>query len=473
MRVLQETGMSITSIATSHWKADGSYIASHAGTVWMGQIAVMAFAVTDTFITGRIAPGALAALSVGTAIFISIYIGLQGFIQTLLPIWAQLHGAQQPLALGASVRQSLYVTLVACVLGILVLLQGGAIMQLVRVPAALRGEVNTYLHIQALALPLALLGRVFNTFSQSMGQARWVTRLQMASLAVKVPLSLWLGFGGLGVPALGLAGCALATLITYALFVLAACWLLRHHADYAPYQVWQRLEAPHMPTLRAFLRLGLPGAFTIWIEVTSFTAMALLIAPFGTLASGSQQIAGNVAAVLYMWPLALAIATSARISYWHGAGYYARAQVALRTGLLLSIASAMLAAIVLILLRHQVAGWYADASHAALIEAAAALLPLVALYHIADAAQVTALFALRCYHVVRMPAAVYGVLLWGIGIGGGYMLSGASWAWLGIEWRGAPAFWLASLVGLSAVAAILLWLLARVAAQASLEHVQR
>lgn len=346
-------------------------------------------------------------------------------------------------------------------------------MQLVRVPAALRADVNTYLHIQALALPLALLGRVFNTFSQSMGQARWVTRLQMASLAVKAPLSAWLGFGGLGVPALGLAGCALATFITYALFVLAACWLLRHHADYAPYQVWQWPQAPHMPTLRAFLRLGLPGAFTIWIEVTSFTAMALLIAPFGTLASGSQQIAGNVAAVLYMWPLALAIATSARISYWHGAGQYVRAQHALQTGLLFSITSALAAALLLVLLRQQVAGWYADAGHAALIDAAAALLPLVALYHIADAAQVTALFALRCYHVVRMPAVLYGLLLWGVGIGGGYVLSTTAYTWMGMEWKGASAFWLTSAVALSAVAMLLLWMLARVAAQASLEHAQR
>lgn len=465
--------MSIVSHTASRWGADAQSIASHAGTIWIGQIAAMAFAVTDTFITGRIAPEALAALSVGTAIFISIYIGLQGVIQTLLPIWAQLHGAQQPLALGASVRQSLYIALAASVLGVVVLLQGNAIMHVARVPVALRTDVNTYLHIQALALPLALLGRVFHTFSQSMGQARWVTRLQMTSLAIKVPLSVWLGFGGLGVPAMGLAGCALATFITYALFVLAACWLLRHHADYAPYQVWQRLQAPHMPTLRAFLRLGLPGAFTIWIEVTSFTAMALLIAPFGTLASGSQQIAGNVAAVLYMWPLSLAIATSARISYWQGAGHYVRAQGTLQTGLLFSVTSAVAAAILLVLLRQQVAGWYADTGHTALINATTVLLPLVALYHVADATQVIALFALRCYHVVRMPAVVYGLLLWGVGIGGGYILSHNSWTWLGMEWGGASVFWLTSVIALSAVAITLLWLLLRVAVQASLEHTQR
>ena len=53
-------------------------IARHAGTVLVGQLAVMAFGVTDTIVAGRYAEGALAALSVGSAIFISVYVSLMG-----------------------------------------------------------------------------------------------------------------------------------------------------------------------------------------------------------------------------------------------------------------------------------------------------------------------------------------------------------------------------------------------------------
>ena len=55
------------------------------------------------------------------------------------------------------------------------------------------------------------------------------------------------------------------------------------------------------------------------VEVTSFTLMALFIARQGTTASAAHQIASNLAALLYMVPLSLAIATSARVSYWLGA----------------------------------------------------------------------------------------------------------------------------------------------------------
>ena len=45
-------------------------IAGQAGTVLVGQLAVMAFGVTDTIVAGRFSEDALASLSVGAAIFI-------------------------------------------------------------------------------------------------------------------------------------------------------------------------------------------------------------------------------------------------------------------------------------------------------------------------------------------------------------------------------------------------------------------
>ena len=41
------------------------------------------------------------------------------------------------------------------------------------VPAALRGEVLAYLGVLALALPPALLFRLYSTLNQSLGKPRW------------------------------------------------------------------------------------------------------------------------------------------------------------------------------------------------------------------------------------------------------------------------------------------------------------
>ena len=104
-------------------------IARHAGTVLVGQLAVMAFGVTDTIVAGRYAESALAALSVGAAIFISVFVSLMGVLQALLPVWAELHGADRRSEVGRSVRQSLYLSGITIAIGMAVLLFPGAVLR--------------------------------------------------------------------------------------------------------------------------------------------------------------------------------------------------------------------------------------------------------------------------------------------------------------------------------------------------------
>jgi multidrug resistance protein, MATE family len=70
-------------------------ISRNAASVWVGQLAAMGFGITDTVVAGRHSDGALAALSVGYAIFISVYVALVTLVQALLPVWAELHGAKR------------------------------------------------------------------------------------------------------------------------------------------------------------------------------------------------------------------------------------------------------------------------------------------------------------------------------------------------------------------------------------------
>lgn len=79
------------------------------------------------------------------------------------------------------------------------------------------------------------------------------------------------------------------------------------------------MEAPNWKVLKEFLRLGIPAALSVLVEVTSFTMMALFISRQGMVASASHQIATSVATLLYIIPLALGIACSARVGYWLGA----------------------------------------------------------------------------------------------------------------------------------------------------------
>ena len=432
-------------------------IAHHAGTVLVGQLAVMAFSVTDTIVAGRYAEGALAALSVAAAIFISVFVSLMGVLQALLPVWAELHGARREHEVGRSVRQSLYLCAATIVIGMAVLLYPGALLRLTEVPDAMRAEVERYLGVLAFALAPALLFRLFSTLSQSLGLPKVVTTLQLVALLIKLPLSIWFTFGGAGLPAMGLVGCGWATLVVNWLLLASAVWLLRNEVTYRACGIWQRMEAPDWLQIGQFARLGVPAGLAVLVEVTSFTLMALFIARLGTAASAAHQIASNLTALAYMVPLSLAIATSARVSWWLGAENPVRARHACRTGLLLAVACALVLAALMLLLRNQLANIYSD--NPQVIAVSAVLLMATALYHLADAVQTICVFVLRCYRVTVAPLLIYCTLLWGVGLGGSYAL-----AYRGLgPWpamQSPLAFWLMSALALVFTAllfAALLW----------------
>ncbi len=433
-------------------------ILRHAGTVLVGQLAVMAFGVADTMIAGRHSPQALATLSLASSIYISIYVALNGLVQALLPVWAELHGAGRSAELGRSVRQALYVCALASLAGITALCFPDPWLAWTDVPVELWPEVRQYLQVLAVALAPSLLFRLYGTLNQSLGLPRLVTWLQAGALLVKVPLSALLTFGWAGLPGLGVVGCAWATLAVNSLMLLTGVWLLRTQDIYRPYQLWRRMEAPDAAQLRRFLALGVPAGLSIMVEVTSFTLMALFIARLGEVALASHQIAASMAAVLYMVPLSLGIATSARAGYWMGAGQQARARAAAWTGLSLAGGMALLCAASLGLAREAVAAAYAK--DLAVAAAAAVWLGWVAWYHLADALQAVCVFVLRCWRVTLSPLIIYAVLLWGLGLWGGYLL-----AYQGLgPWPARPSvetFWAASTVALAVVSLLFMALLWR------------
>lgn len=420
------------------------HIGHHAVTVLAGQLAVMAFGTTDTIVASRYSDDAVAALSVGAAIFMSVYVSLMGIFQALLPLWAEQRGASQPQAIGRSLRQSMYLCLAACAIGMAVLLAPDALLRWTDVPAPLQQEVRRYLAIVALGLPPALLFRIYGALNQALGHPQLVTRLQLASLLLKIPLSVWLTFGGPGMPAMGAAGCAWATLIVnYSMFGIAL-WLLRSRDFYAPLALWQRMERPDWPQLARFARLGVPAGLAILVEVTSFTLMALFVARQGTEASAGHQIAANLAATCYMVPLSLAIAASARVSFWRGAANEALARQLIARCFWLTALIGIALSATLFMARKPIAGFYTSSPQ--VIALTAGLLGWVAIYHVADAVQTFSIFVLRCYRITVAPLAVYCVLLWGGGLAGGYWL--AYEAQGSLHWslaQGTPMpFWAAS-----------------------------
>ena len=433
-------------------------ILRHAATVLVGQLAVMAFGIADTLIAGRYAASALAALSVGSAIYISIYVALNGIMQALLPVWSELRGAGEKKALGRSVRQALYLCTFVSMLGTLALCFPDPWLEYTQVPPELQADVRAYLQILAVAVGPSLLFRMYATLNQSLGKPLWVTGLQIAALLIKIPLSMVLTLGIGEIPGQGVVGCAWATLTVNVWLMCMSIYYLRHRPLYADYQIWKRMETPHWPTLQQFLKLGVPSALSLMVEVTAFTMMALFISRQGVVASASHQIATSLGTVLYMVPLSLGIASSARVGFWMGANQAHHAEKVAHTGLKLALALALACSATLAFFAHPLAQLFSK--DGAVVLGASAVLVWVAFYHLMDAMQAVSVFILRCYRMTFLPLVIYCIMLWGVGLYGANVLAYQGFA----IWPAKPeviTFWATSSFALGMVSvafvALVLW----------------
>ena len=284
--------------------------------------------------------------------------------------------------------------------------------------------------------------------------------LNLLGLALKAPLNWVFMYGHFGLPAMGGAGCGWSSaVIMWVLAVLAWVWC-RRDADYAPYGVFARFDWPRLSVLREFLLLGLPMGATFLVDVTAFTFMALFIARLGAETSAAHQIAANVAVFVFMVPLALGSATGVVVGQALGAGYSRRARHAGLLGLAVGCSAAALVAALIGFGAGPLARFYT--SDPVVAAAAASLLAIVAVYHLADAVQAVMAQVLRGYKRATVPMVIYALSLWGVGLGGGYLLGltdslGAA--------RGAAGFWIAGVASLSIAGAGVLAYFLRVSAQ--------
>jgi multidrug resistance protein, MATE family len=154
----------------------------------------------------------------------------------------------------------------------------------------------------------------------------------------------------------------------------------------------------------------------------------------------------------------MAIACSARVSFWLGAGKPDLAKHAVLLGLKLTALISIALAATLLIASSYIASLYS--SNPVIIALAASLLGWVAFYHLADSAQAVCAFLLRSYGVTLAPLVLYGVLLWGVGLYGGYQLTYEGIGSLAAQPE-PSSFWAVSTLALWLVAAGFLGLLWR------------
>ena len=281
----------------------------------------------------------------------------------------------------------------------------------------------------------------------------WVS---WAALLLNIPLNYMFVYGKFGMPALGGAGCGLATLLVF-WFNAAALWLyVKKQHYFKAFGLSGSYSKPDFGAMKRLWKLGWPIGFSYFLEVSLFSFIVFLVAKFGADEVAAQQIVISLTSLIYMVPQAVGTAATARISHALGRGERQRARY--RAGVAVGIgwASALVVMLLMVLLRYPLAGVYTR--DAQVLAVAVNVLLFAALFQLFDFTQCIASYALRGYKVTRAPMLIHSISFWGLGLLPGYAL--ANFAGMGIY-----GFWTALIVSLAAAAVGLVWFLEKHSAQ--------
>lgn len=435
--------------------------------VLIGQLAVLGFSTADTVLVARFAANDLAALSIGMAAYITVFIGFMGVVLALSPLVGQLFGAGNLKAAGRQAYQAIWLALGLSVLGSTLLLFPAPFLALANAGPEVADKVQGYLTALAFSLPAALLFTVYRAFNTAVSRPKAVMALQVGGLALKIPLSMAFIYGwSLPLPGLdanwtvapmGVVGCGVATALVMWTQALVAWWVVQRDPFYAPFGLDKGFAAPERRAILAQIRLGLPMGAAILIEVTGFSFMAFLIARHSADAVAGHQLAANLVSMMFMFPLALANGTATLVAQRIGAQNLPEARRLGWHGVEIGVAFAAVLGSLVYLGRETVLRVYTD--NPVIIASAMPLLVWVWWFHVADAAQTLANFVLRSHRITLVPLVFYVASLWGIGLAGGYWVSNSAWAPAALQ--GAPGYWAMASAGLIAagvaLCAFLVW----------------
>ncbi|WP_323750360.1 MATE family efflux transporter [Marinobacter sp.] len=459
---LPEIRQPLVSRTLTEWKT----LALLGGPILIAQVAQMANGVIDTVMAGHASAEDLAAVGIGSSLWMPLFLFFMGLLGALQPIISGYNGARTTSKIMPATWQGIYIALGGTVIMALLLTNVHPVLALLKMDVNTALITQGYLNAFAWGIPAMLLMNALRGLTDGLGHTRVIMMFSVLSTLINLPLNYIFIYGKFGLPAMGGVGCGWATSLSNGIAAIALLIYLNRSRTFKQFHLIAERVKPNLSGIHYILKLGVPIGFTIFVEASMFSVIALFLAPLGPVIVAGHQIALNVVSLLFMLPLSIGMALTLRVSFLMGARAPDSARLISRSSLLLASAVALVFATLLFVFADAIAALYTNDAEVQTVTIR--LLSFAAMFQIADVLQVTCISALRGYKDTRVPMLIMLFSFWVVGLPLGYVLTFTDWLTPAL---GAAGFWVGLTAGLTSASLFLGWRLFRYqpAAEAS-EH---
>ncbi len=314
----------------------------------LANILATAYQITDAFWVGRLGKDAVAAVSLSWPIMFLV-VALGGGLAMAGTILAgQYKGQADHKMIDFISGQTItMVATVAVILSALAYFITPFLVSLMHAESNVYWQAVSYLRISFIGM-IAIFGTAtFQSLMRGVGDVKTPVYIIFGTVCLNFLLDPLFMFGWKFIPALGVSGVAIATVMTEALAAIIGFSLL-FSGKYGIHLKLKNLK-PDWASFKRIFKIGFPSSIEQSMRAIGMAAMTLLVAHFGTIVLAAYGVGGRMFSFVIIPAMGLSIATSTMVAQNIGAGQIERAQKIAKTSAYLGFWSLSLVGVLMFL----------------------------------------------------------------------------------------------------------------------------
>lgn len=399
----------------------------------------------DHIVDDQLGKTALGAVSLGNAVFVTALVVAFGFSFAISPLVAAADAKNDKKRANQILSHGMVLNLLLAFLLMLVLLLARPLLHYMRQAEDVVEMALPYLSIMAWSLIPIMFFQTFRQFSEGVSLTIPVTIATIIGNLVNIGFNYALIYGNWGFPRLEVIGAAWGTFIARVAMMAILIIVLMNFKKTKEYIQALNFKKFNKEIFRKIFKMGIPTAMSSFFEVSAFTGAAFVCGyaltqdEFGEQMAkinlAAHQIAISLASTTFMMCMGLGVAATVRVGNQLGLKDYKTLREAGFSTIYMAAFFMLICGIAIVLFRFQLPTFYLD--NPEVIELAAQLLIIAALFQLSDGIQLVTLGALRGMQDVFIPSILTFIAYWVIAIPLGILLAiyyklQATGMWIGL-----------------------------------------
>ncbi len=388
----------------------------------LGQVSVNLF---DNIIVGKLlGADALASVSLGNAIFFSVFVFALGISFAMPPLISEADGQNKHNEINRVFRHGFVINMAVGIILMMVLLFSSPILYHMGQPAEILPNTIIYLDIMAYSIIPFMLFQTLRETSEGLGYTIGVTKATILANILNIALNYILIKGLFGFPAMGVKGSAIATLIARIFMVVFLYFVMKKQEKTSRYikDFTLKFNLFSKKLFNKMLRLGLPTALQMFFEVTAFAGAAFICGLVSAHDIASHQIALSMASFTFNLCVGLGVASTVMVGNKLGERNFLELRKVGINNMKIALIFMMISGLFFIVARDILPTFFTKKEDVDVIALASKLLIIAALFQLSDGIQVVTLGCLRGIQDVKIPSVLTFIAYWIITIPLGYFL---------------------------------------------------